>query len=76
MCRSHWELTSYVHHHIAELADERRAFFPLARGDDGPPPRLSRLRRRLGIALIQLGRALADYDPAPGLPTPSASQQP
>ena len=72
MYRSTWELATYVRHHIADLADERRACTPITYSSDGPASLLTQLRHRLGIALINVGQTLAGYDVARGLPTPPA----
>ena len=72
MYRSTWELAAYVHHHIADLADERRACSPIDRTDAGPASLVAQLRHRLGMGLIRVGHALADYDTVRRLPTPSA----
>lgn len=69
MYRSNWELTAYVRDHIAFLANERRACSPTEE-EGGPASLLTQLRHRLGIGLIQLGRALAGYDTVRGLPKP------
>ena len=73
MCRNHWELDSYIRHHIAHLADEHRACSPIDQHDDGPVSLLSQLRHRLGIGLILVGHALAGNDAAGGFPTPPMS---
>ena len=70
MYRSTWELDAYVRHHTASLADEHRACAPLDQDGDGPARLVTQLRHRLGVALIQVGRALAGYDAVRGLPTP------
>ena len=72
MNRSSWEIDAYVRHHIADLADERRACAPIGRDNDRPASLLVRLRLRMGIGLIAVGHALAGYDTVRGLPTPSA----
>jgi hypothetical protein len=72
MYRSTWELAAYVRHHIADLADERRACAPLDLKNDRPVSLLTRIRLRLGMGLIQVGHALAGYDAIRGLPTPTA----
>jgi len=72
MYRSTWELDAYIRQHIADLAAERRACSPIARGVDGPPGPITQLRHRLGIGLIKAGEALAGCDVARGLPTSPA----
>jgi hypothetical protein len=72
MYRSTWELAAYVQHHIADLADERRACSPIDRANGGPMSLLIQLRYRLGIGLIKIGHALAGYDAVRGLSAPSA----
>lgn len=71
MNRSTWEIDAYVRHHIADLADERRACSPIGRDNDRPASLIARLRHRLGIGLITVGHALAGYDTVRGLPTSS-----
>jgi hypothetical protein len=70
MYRSTWELAAYVDHHIADLADERRACSRFDQDEDRPVSLLTHLRQRLGIGLIQIGQALAGCDAVRGLPTP------
>ena len=72
MYRSNWELAAYVRHHIADLADECQACSPIDRDNDGSASLVTQLRHRLGIALIQIGHALAGYDALRGFPTPPA----
>ena len=69
MYRSTWELNAYIRQHIADLAAERRACSPIARGVDGLPSPLTQLRHRLGIGFIKVGQALAGYDGVRGFPT-------
>ena len=69
MYRSTWEIATYVRHHIAELADERRACSPIGQTRG----RLARpvtqvVRHRLGLGLIKVGQALAGYEAVRGLP--------
>jgi hypothetical protein len=70
MYRSHWEITRLAHDRIAELARESQHCSLLDQVDDGTANRLTQLRHRLGIALIQLGQALADQEAKRGLPSP------
>jgi hypothetical protein len=72
MYRSNWELDAYIRHHIADLADERRACSPITQGVDRLPGSMTRLRHILGIGLIRFGQALAGYDAVRGLPTSTA----
>jgi hypothetical protein len=72
MYRSTWELAAYVRHHIADLADERRACSPIAQRGEGLASPMTQLRQRLGMGLIRVGHALAGYDSVRRLPTPSA----
>ena len=72
MYRSTWELDAYIRHHIADLADERRACSPIARSVGRLPGPMTQLRHRLGIGLIKIGHALAGYDAVRGLPTSPA----
>jgi hypothetical protein len=72
MYRSTWELDAYVRHHIADLVDERRACSPIGQSVDRLPGSKTRLRHRLGIALIKVGQALAGYDAVRGLPKSTA----
>ena len=74
--RSNWELTVYVRDHIASLADERRTCSLIAQNNDRPARLLTQLRHRLGISLILVGRALADYDAVRALPTPPGRPAP
>jgi hypothetical protein len=69
MYRSTWELDVYARHHIADLADERRACSPITQSLAGPTSPITQLRHRLGIGLIKVGHALADYDAVRGFPT-------
>jgi hypothetical protein len=71
MYRSTWELAAYVRHHIADLADERRACSPIARRGEGLASPMTQLRQRLGMGLIRVGQALAGYDSVRRFPTPS-----
>ena len=72
MYRSTWELAAYVRYHIAELADERRACSPIDGTDAGLARPVTRLRHRLGVGLIRVGHALADFEGVRGLPAPPA----
>jgi hypothetical protein len=72
MYRSTWELAAYVRHHIADLADERRACSPIDRANGGSMSLLTQLRHRLGIGLIKIGHALAGSDAVRGLSSPPA----
>ena len=76
MYRSNWELTVYVRDHIASLADERRTCSLIAQDNNRPARQLTRLRHRLGIGLILVGRALAGYDAVRALPTPPGQPAP
>jgi hypothetical protein len=74
MYRSEWELTSYVRHRLADLADEHptrgqidHAIVGLAMAN-----LLTQLRQGLGIALIRVGHALAGSDAHSGLSIPPA----
>jgi hypothetical protein len=69
MYRSTWELDVYARHHIADLADERRACSPITQSLAGPASPMTQLRHRLGIGLIKVGHALAGVDTGRGLPT-------
>jgi hypothetical protein len=70
MCRSSWELDVYVRHHIAQLADECRAYTAIDQKGEGPARLLTEFRHRLGIGLIQIGQALAGYEAVRSLSTP------
>jgi hypothetical protein len=72
MYRSTWELAAYVRHHIADLADERRACSSIDRTDAGPASLVTQLRHRLGRGLIRVGHTLAGFDGVRGLPAPPA----
>ena len=72
MYRSTWELAALVRDRIAYLADERQICSQIGRDGYQPASLLTQLRHRLGIRLIQVGHALAGYDTARRLPTPSA----
>jgi hypothetical protein len=69
MYRSTWELAAYVRHHIADLADERRACSPISQHVDRLASPMIHARHRLGIGLIKVGHALAGNDAVRGLPT-------
>ena len=68
MYRSTWELATYVRHHIAELAGERRACSPVtpSAGRWGDP--VTQIRHRLGIGLIKVGQVLAGFEGVRVLP--------
>jgi hypothetical protein len=68
MYRSDCELSAYVRHHIAQLANDRRSCAVLGRSGAEPAHKLAGLRRRLGLGLIQLGSALAGSDATRVLP--------
>jgi hypothetical protein len=68
MYRSTWELATYVRHHIAELADERRACTPVGQSAGRLARPVIQVRHRLGLGLIKVGQALAGYDGVRGLP--------
>ena len=72
MYRSLWELAALVRQRNAYLADERQICSQIDRTDDGPASPVTQLRHRLGIGLIRVGHALAGYDTAGRLPSPSA----
>ena len=69
MYRSTWELDVYARHHIADLADERRACSPITQSVAGTASPITQLRHRLGFGLIKVGHALADHDAIRGFPT-------
>lgn len=71
-CRSTWELEVSARHHIAYLADKRRACSSIDRGAEGSAHLATQLRHRLGLGLIQAGHALAGSDAVRGLATPPA----
>ena len=71
MYRSSSELAVLVRHRITDLQDEREACSPIDQGDGRSESFMTQLRHRLGIALIQVGQALAGSDALRGLPTPA-----
>jgi hypothetical protein len=72
MYRSHWELAALVRQRNAYLAHERHVCSEIDWTDAGSSRLITQLRHRLGMALIRVGQALAGYDGALRLPTPSA----
>ena len=72
MYRSPWELAALVRHRTAYLAHERQVCSQFDQEGDGPASLVTQLRHRVGIGLIKVGQALAGYDTAGRLPTPSA----
>jgi len=72
MYRSTWELTTYVRHHIADLADDRRVCSRIDGNEHRPEHMLTQARHRVGIGLIKLGQALAGFDTVRGLPAAPA----
>jgi hypothetical protein len=72
MYRSTWELATYVRHHIADLADERRTCSPITQSAGRLARPGTQVRHRLGLALIKLGEVLAGYEAVRGLPTAPA----
>ena len=72
MYRSSSELAVLVRHRIADLRDEREACSPIDQGQGGATRLLTQLRHRLGIALIQIGQALAGSEALRGFPSPPA----
>ena len=76
MGRSDWEIALYVHHHIAELVAESLSHPSLRQHVDEPASFVTRLRRRLGIGLIQLGHALAGVDALHQRPAPAIRPAP
>jgi hypothetical protein len=72
MYRSTWEIAAYIRHHIADIADERRACSPIAKSVGGLTSPMTQLRHRLGLGLIKVGHALAGYDAVRSLSTAPA----
>jgi hypothetical protein len=72
MYRSTWELDVYARHHIADLANERRACTAITQSVAGTASPITQLRHRLGFGLIKVGHALADHDAVRGFPTSPA----
>ena len=72
MYRSTWELATYVRHHIADLADERRACSSVRQSPGRLARPVTQVRHRLGLGLIKAGQALAGYEAIRGLPTAPA----
>jgi hypothetical protein len=73
MFRSPWELDAQVRYKTAQLAGECRHCPQSARTDTGAQGRLTRLRRRIGIGLIQVGTTIAGHDASSSQPRPSLS---
>lgn len=72
MYRSTWEVATYVRHHVADLAGERRAC-TLIMGSAGRVARpVTQIRHRLGLGLIKVGKTLAGYEAGRGLATAPA----
>ena len=57
MFQTTWEIDRHVDQRTAQIAADRLAVSPVAAG---LPPRSSRLRRSLGLALIAAGERLSD----------------
>jgi hypothetical protein len=74
MFRSYWELDTLARHRNAEIASECARYTRAEQSNPHYTPTnlLTHLRHRLGIGLIELGRALAGCDAARGLPSPPA----
>jgi hypothetical protein len=74
MYRSYWELDTLARHRNAEIATECQRYTQGEQSDRriAPPTLLTTWRHRVGIGLIELGRALADCDATRGLPVPPA----
>jgi hypothetical protein len=74
MYRSYWELDILSRQRNAEIATacQRYTQGELSDRRVAPTTLLTTLRHRLGIGLIELGRALADGDATRGMPVPPA----
>jgi hypothetical protein len=72
MYRSTWEIAAYIRHHIADIADDRRACSPIAKSVGGLTSPMTQLRHRLGLGPIKVGHALAGYDAVRVLPASTA----
>jgi hypothetical protein len=59
MFRSYWELDTLARHRNAEIAAGCRSHSPIAASDRRATSPIVQLRHHLGVALIQIGQALA-----------------
>jgi hypothetical protein len=68
MYRSYWELDTLARHRNAEIAAECQRYSSIEAGDGRANVPLTQLRHHLGIALIQIGQALAGQEARRALP--------
>jgi hypothetical protein len=69
MFRSPWELDAHIRDRQAELASESQRCARIREAGSGSRGRLTQLRQRIGISLIQAGATIAGFD---ALATPRA----
>jgi hypothetical protein len=67
MYRSPWELDTHIRYVHERLANERRLCAGIDAADAAPAKRLTGIRQRVGIGLIQIGAVLAGSDALRGL---------
>ena len=70
MLRSPWELDAHVRYLRAHLVTECRRCSRIDRAGSGSQGRLAKLRRYVGIGLIQIGATIAGHDVLHRHPTP------